>query len=120
MSDFKASVQYDDFKGTVACDKGDNFSVSDFLKGRSLLPAGQYVVGFRVASNSYDKTPVPNVSLVAFLSSGGVGTKITKVHAIEVDISPGDFFALFKRFDLIAMSKAFETDGVTIDGPHYD
>ncbi|MFW7862671.1 hypothetical protein ACOI2J_23215 [Klebsiella pneumoniae] len=38
---FKANTQYNDYKGTVAADRADQDSFSDFLRAKGILKEGE-------------------------------------------------------------------------------
>ena len=42
---FKANTQYNDYKGTVAADRADQDSFSDFLRAKGILKEGEIVKG---------------------------------------------------------------------------
>lgn len=42
---FKASTQYNDYKGTVAADRADQDSFSDFLRAKGILKDDEIVKG---------------------------------------------------------------------------
>ncbi|WP_166507096.1 hypothetical protein [Frigidibacter mobilis] len=48
MPTFEASVQYNDYKGTVAADGADEISMRDFLVAESLASEDERVIGFRL------------------------------------------------------------------------
>lgn len=45
---FKANTQYNDYKGTVAADRADQDSFSDFLRAKGILKEGEIVESPRV------------------------------------------------------------------------
>uniref|UniRef100_UPI00404825F1 hypothetical protein n=1 Tax=Yoonia sp. TaxID=2212373 RepID=UPI00404825F1 len=118
MTTFQASVQYDDFKGEVACDRSDTLSLKDYLLSRNLAKDGEYVIGFRIHSNGVTGDPVTSVSMVIYLSDQPYDEGLKAVRAVDVQMSPGEALSYFKRFDLVA-TNGLDTTGVEVDGPHY-
>ena len=109
MEVFKASVQYNDLKGSAAADRADMTDAAKWLKDNGHI-TDEYVVGismwagenhgthrdpvsvkFLVSSlNGYDNVP-------EMLQSSG---EPIKVREIRLDMNVADFFALFKRFEI--------------------
>lgn len=118
MSTFEASVQYDDFKGEVACDRSDTLSLKNYLMSHKLAADEEYVIGFRIHSNGLTSDPVKSVSMVVYLSGQPYDEGLKKIRAVDVEMTPGEALSYFKRFDLVA-TNGLDTDGVEVDGPHY-
>ena len=54
---FEANVQYNDFTGTVACDRSDQLALKDVLLKQSLIGQDEHVMGFRLSSSGLDGQP---------------------------------------------------------------
>ena len=100
---FKAHVQYDDWKGSVAADGADQEDFSDFLRDNGVLKAGEIVKGisFFSAERFFDVEAY-------ILDQAG------ELRKENVKITLGDFFNKFKRFS-IKMSRNGEFDGQEIE-----
>ncbi|HBQ1077028.1 hypothetical protein [Klebsiella pneumoniae] len=100
---FKASTQYNDFKGTVAADRADQGSFSDFLRARGILKQDEIVKGisFFSAENFFD------VEAYIFDQAG-------ELRRETVKITLTDFFNTFKRFS-IKLSRNGELDDQEIE-----
>ena len=110
MEIFKASVQYNDLKGSAAADRADITDASKWLANNSLINADEYVIGISMwvgENHGSHKDPVS----VKFLVSGLNGyTNIPEmleasgepiqVREIRVDMNVADFLALFKRLEI--------------------
>ena len=120
MSIFKAGVQYNDFKGTVAVDESDNYRIHSMLTERGIVKSDEVVVGFRISAGCVDKGPVTSVSLVAYLSASTFDRGVSEIRAVDIQMTPGEALAYFKRFDLVAVRKDLDVSNVEVDGPHYD
>ncbi|WJI35018.1 hypothetical protein NDO58_11165 [Klebsiella sp. ZYC-1] len=100
---FKASTQYNDYKGTVAADRADQDSFSDFLREQGILKDGEIVKGisFYNAEHFFDVEAY-------ILDQAG------ELRREKVNIALDDFFNKFKRFS-IKMSRDGEFDGQEIE-----
>lgn len=100
---FKASAQYNDWKGTAAADDADDDDFSDYLRGIGKLARNEVVVGISFYS-------APNFTHVnAFISDGG-----ESLRRIRVPIGVAEFFEKFKRFS-IYISRDGRFDGKEIE-----
>ncbi|MCF7698145.1 hypothetical protein [Loktanella sp. M215] len=120
MPTFKAAVQYDDLKGTVAVDESDNHRIHTMLTEQGIARADEILVGFRIGSGCVDKGPVDSVSLVVYLSATTFDRGVSKIRAVDIQMTPGEALAYFKRFDLVAVRKDLDVSSAEVDGPHYD
>ena len=122
MEQFKALVQYNDFKGTVAADMPDRKSVQKLLEGNGLLGENEHVIGINMSvgeSYSIHKDPVYVEFLVIELEAGvkNIPEKINSIgepvplRRIRDDMNIADFLALFKRFQ-VSISNAGDLDNV--------
>lgn len=100
---FKASTQYNDYKGTIAADRADQDSFSDFLREQGILKDGEIVKGisFYNAEHFFDVQAY-------ILDQAG------ELRRENVKITLGDFFNKFKRFS-IKMSRNGEFDDQEIE-----
>jgi len=120
MSTFTASVQYDDFKGTVAADRSDTLSITKHLIALGKAANDERVVAFRITSSGVNNRSVTDVSLVAYLTNSTEFEPAPKaVRAVDISISPGEALAFFKRFDLVAKQDNIDLSETHVDGPHY-
>lgn len=100
---FKASAQYNDWKGTAAADDADQDDFSDYLRSIGKLAEHEIVVGISFYS-------APNFTHInAFISDGQDG-----LRRITVPMSVADFFQKFKRFS-IYISRDGRFDGQDIE-----
>ena len=120
MTTFDAAVQYDDFKGTIAVDESDNYRIHTMLTERELVKADEIVVGFRIGAGSVGSGSVDSVSFVVYLSATTFDRGVSRIRAIDIQMSPGEALSYFKRFDLVAVRKDLDVSGAEVDGPHYD
>lgn len=121
MSTFKAGVQYDDFKGTVAADISDNVALASYLVSLGKAEKDERVVAFRISSGENRGIPVTDVSLVAYLlRSAEFEPAPAAVRAVDVCVTPGEALAFFKRFDLVATQGGLDFSDTQVVGPHYD
>ncbi|MNC50288.1 hypothetical protein D3C75_995210 [compost metagenome] len=104
---FRAGVQYDDFKGTAAADRHDRNDFSTYLKQKGLIHDEEFLVGVEMWSGEVhgpvqDK-PVSVTALITDLKGDideAAQSDRLQVRRVEVEISLGEFFGLFKRFHL--------------------
>jgi hypothetical protein len=124
---FDASVQYNDFTGTVAADNGDNTSAVQWLTDRSLIEEGEIVVGLKYSFwENHGKEIKDTVSLSIFLSSegnlGALREKVDsgsalKVRRIETSMTLPEFSILFKRLEIsLSLTKNRPNTGGLLDG----
>lgn len=121
---FQAGTQYNDFVGTVAADRSDSLDFAEYLRGKGLLRDNEHLVGFEIVFNENSGAAMPNPGIVAYLGQGdGVDAVasqrdrdgIVTLRIVEVDGLPlADFFAYFKRFNVM-----FANKGLNISGAEY-
>ena len=111
MKQFKALVQYNDLKGTVAADIPDRGSAQKLLEGNGLLGENEHVIGISMSvgeNHGNHKDPVYVEFLVIELKAGyknipeminSIGEPIP-LRRIREDMNIADFLALFKRFQV--------------------
>lgn len=118
MSDFVASVQYNDFKGTVAADRSDTESMAQYLAEKGLATDGERVIGYRISFNgNHGKEYEPGVLI--YLQKGSFNNPEKVIRAVEIEMSASKLFSFFKRFSLVLMQDGLDLSNVTVDGPHY-
>lgn len=119
MSDFIASVQYDDFKGTVAADQSDTESMKKYLLEQDQATNDERVIGYRISFNgNHGNEYEPRVLI--YLQKGSFDAPDKIIRAVDIEMSGPKFFSFFKRFSLVLMQDRLDLSNVTVDGPHYD
>lgn len=122
METFKASVQYNDLKGSAAADNADMTDAAMWLKGKGYIN-DEFVVGISMCAGENHGTHEDPVS-VKFLVVELVGYdnipemlnasgEPIPLKEIRVDMNVADFFALFKRFEVTL------SNGGLIEGKTY-
>lgn len=99
---FKASAQYDDWKGSVAADNADTADIYNQLKDQGLLKQNETLHAIEFYSG------VNFILVTAY-----VGNDIKNLRKIDLEMTRDDFFRKFKRFK-IALSQNGELDGQQI------
>lgn len=118
MSYFTASVQYNDFRGTVAADRSDTESMRDYLVDAGLATEEEIVIGYRICfSGNHGHEYEPGV--LVYLQKGAFDDPEKVVRAVDIQMTGPKFFSFFKRFDLVMTRDMLDLSGVTVDGPHY-
>ena len=118
MSDFVASVQYNDLKGTVAADRSDTESMAQYLVGEGLAADDERIIGYRISFNgNHSNEYEPGVLI--YLQKGAFDDPAKVVRAVDIQMTGPKFFSFFKRFDLVMTRDMLDLSGVTVDGPHY-
>ncbi|MGQ5800924.1 hypothetical protein ACUNI4_26170 [Serratia sp. IR-2025] len=101
---FKASTQYNDWKGSAAADDAENDDFSDYLGSIGILNAQETVVGITFQS-------APNfIDIDAFIKDTTTGN----IRRINIPLSVDDFFKKFKRFS-VYISRDGQLDGQDIN-----
>lgn len=115
-----ASVQYNDWKGTAAADSADHASVQSYLKDKGYLGDEAFVVGFRVWFGANHGDVVTTISVRALVADGtgfdNVNAQVTsadvlRLKELNLELPIGEFFGLFKRFNLVLTSRDLGLDG---------
>ncbi|MNP28563.1 hypothetical protein D3C76_1215330 [compost metagenome] len=86
---FKAAVQYDDWKGSVAADSADQEDFSDLLRDKGILKEGELVK----AISFYSGQRFLNIE--AFVTDDEYGLKRERI-----EMTYEEFFKTFKRFSM--------------------
>lgn len=119
MPGFIASVQYDDFKGTVAADMSDTESMGDYLVGLGVAEADERVIGYRISfGGNHGNELEPGV--LVYLQKGSFDAPATVVRAVDIQVPASKFFSFFKRFSLVLMRDRLDLSNITVNGPHYE
>lgn len=118
MEIFKAGVQYNDYKGTVAADRSDTKSLSDHLVKMGLCSQDERVVAIRTGFGGNDGHEI-SPSFVFYLQEGSHDDPANVIRAIDVKMPFATFFSFFKRFDMVMTIDGDTFDGIDVDGPHY-
>lgn len=107
---FKASVQYDDLKGTSAADRADQRGANEWLEKKGLKQPDEFLLGVELwigENHGVHKDPVhvhfllvtsaeyENVKSMLESTQGPVD-----VRRVSEDMPISDFLALFKRFSV--------------------
>lgn len=119
MSDFVASVQYNDFKGSVAADRSDTESMKEYLVEQGHATNDERVIGYRISFNgNHGNEYEPGVLI--YLQKGSFDEPDKIIRAVHIIMSGPKFFSFFKRFSLVLMKDGLDLSNVTVDGPQYD
>lgn len=99
---FTASVQFNDYKGTVALDRSDSLVLSDKLKDSGLLRDGELVAAIRLNIGENHGDEIETVAVVAYVLEADCFVEAPEVvRAVETEMRWAEFFSFFKRFDLV-------------------
>ncbi len=107
---FKASVQYNDMKGSSAADKSDMNTASKWLQDNGKMNDDEFIVGISMyvgENHGSHRDPISVTFLISELSGydnipemlEASGDTI-KVRKVSEQMNITDFFALFKRFNV--------------------
>jgi len=123
---FKASVQYNDWKGSSAADSADNNGPSDWLREKGHINDDEFLLGVKMfagENHGVHEDPVHVEFLIATPSDfenvkamieGSAGP--VEVRSVRIAMELSKFFGLFKRFD-VALSRGSMLEGLEY---HYD
>ncbi|WP_339490624.1 hypothetical protein [Pseudomonas rhizophila] len=110
QENFHASVQYGDFKGTVAADRHDQNDIGEYVRTRGLINQGEFLVGIEAyATELMGKPQVTDVDVTVLVTQfegydsaqeAVDSNKPIKVRKIKLEMTVVEFFTLFKRFNL--------------------
>ncbi|MGL6370567.1 hypothetical protein ACSZNB_13430 [Aeromonas hydrophila] len=110
METFKASVQYNDLKGTVAADEATHHDATSWLRKHQHISNYEFVVGISVwigENHGEHKDPVRVKFLITDLKGytnipemlNGESDNL-EVKILRFDFGIAEFLALFKRLEL--------------------
>jgi len=109
---FKAGVQYDDYKGSVACDDNDLTTLKSELRKFFGLDKSATIVGIKVIANYEIRTSdIDNFSIIILTPENddydekNSNNLEVNVRKFSKEISIQNFFKLFKRFQITLSSK---------------
>ncbi|QGM48265.1 hypothetical protein [Methylocystis heyeri] len=108
MSRYHASVHYNDWKGSAAADNADLRGLHALLSERRLISRNEVVVRFK-ANVWIHHTQALYFSVSADVSEqSAVENAALKVRKVDIsELSPIQFFGLFKRFEIALEHKDF-------------
>lgn len=92
----KASVQYNDYRGTAAADKSDHFYLNDFLKGKGIDVNKYNCIG----AEFYSGDSLSFACRFLCVDNQSNDEKIMRI-GFESKMSFEEFFSLFKRFNVV-------------------
>ncbi|WP_329839693.1 hypothetical protein [Stenotrophomonas geniculata] len=112
---FSASAQYNDFVGSAAADRADLSAADNWLKKTGLINHGELLVGYEMyvspglsgasgtitISTSFLLATTDEFDSFADRVKSGGNISLRKVTR---DLSPVEFFSLFKRFSVTLSS----------------
>lgn len=110
MDTFKASVQYNDMKGSSAADRADKEDAAKWLKDNGLISEEEFIVGVKMwAGENHGSHNDPvyvtffvtslkgHRDLPSLLADSG---DVIEARRVRVDMNLVDFFGLFKRLEI--------------------
>ncbi len=109
----KASVQYNDFKGTAAADISDFSNLNDFLKDRGIDTERYNAIGASFYAG-YSDFFLASIICVDKEQSTEEKEYIVKI-GFEKKLTKDDFFDLFKRFNVIISQSFSGYENMEID-----
>lgn len=111
---FRASVQYDDLKGTSSADRADQIDAREWLKEKGLVEDDEFLLGIDFYAGESDGVHKDPVYVRFFLVRSGNYEDVQamlaeergpiEVRRVSQDMSLADFFALFKRLSICLSS----------------
>jgi len=124
MTQFKASVQYGDFKGTAAADNADgDHGLNDFIKGKGLIQDGEFLIAASLWVGDSAGGKLGHTYIHAHLFNHGESNHDTvkaaldamdgpiPVRAVDVEVTPEQFISFFKRFSVVLTRPSLHLDG---------
>ncbi|WP_260291948.1 hypothetical protein [Sedimenticola hydrogenitrophicus] len=123
---FKASVQYNDWKGSSAADSADQKGPSTWLKENGHINDGEFLLGVKMfagENHGVHEDPVfvefliatsGNFENIKTMIEGSAGP--IEVRRVRIDMDLSQFIGLFKRFD-VTLSRNSMLEGLEY---HYD
>jgi hypothetical protein len=126
MQNFRASVQYNDLKGSVAADNADMNYARKWLLERGHIQQSECLIGISMSIGENHGVHTDPV-YVTFLISELKGyqnipemiqdsNEPLQVKKISIDMNVTEFFALFKRFEVTLSSNGLlEGRAITTD-----
>lgn len=114
---FRASVQYDDFRGTAAADRGDNNDLLSHFREQGYVSEKDVLVAIEFRSGENHGGPVKEMSVTltvadlqnyTTLDNFLADPKRPPLRSINVDMTNDEFFGLFKRFNVVLAHNGYE------------
>jgi hypothetical protein len=106
MQTFKASVQYNDWKGTAAADGADSLAVHEYLETKGLIQPGEFLIATSlwvgegsVFARAYLFNGPEDVEGMQKALAAITGSIPVREVALELKLD--EFLGLFKRFDVM-------------------
>jgi hypothetical protein len=120
VENFRASVQYNDFKGSAAADRADQDDVSSWLEKNGLKLDGEFLLGISFfAGENHGKHEDP-IFVEFLLATPGDHDSVKAmidahngpvfVRRVKTDMPIAQFFGFFKRFS-VSLSSHGMLDG---------
>lgn len=117
---FKASVQYGDWEGTAAADGAHASSLHEYLTRKKLIEEDEFVIAASLYTGEGD---FASINAIVFKGQDGTAVKAAidandgplQVRRVRIEITPKEFLALFKRFDVILTRRGLELEGREYD-----
>jgi hypothetical protein len=116
METFKANTHYVDWKGTVSADDAHPHSVHEFLNGKGLIQAGEFLLS--VSFFSTEKSFFVNALV---LEGAGDYDEVEKylaghegpipVREVKVELTAEEFLDLFKEFNVVLTWQGLKLEG---------
>jgi len=107
---FRASVQYNDWKGSSAADDADKNDASDWLKANGHIQDGEFLLGIKMFAGENHGTHEDPVFVEFLITTSGDYENVKamidasngpiEVRSVRVEMALTEFFGLFKRFDV--------------------
>lgn len=112
---FRASAQYDDWKGTIAADDHDHAPITKYLQDHQLIQDDERLVAISVWSGDLNHVhQETSISVSAFVIEAPTMDEAkslvmsgNSVKEIQIKMQPSEFFYLFKRFEICFSRKGF-------------
>ncbi|MEX0343748.1 MAG: hypothetical protein AB3N20_02420 [Rhizobiaceae bacterium] len=117
MKRFRASVQYNDYVGTAAADRGDNEDIFSLFTDKGYVKENELPFAIEIWSGENHGGPADELSVsltVVDLSKHGTldeylnDQKRPPLRTINTKMSNNDFFGLFKRFSVVLLNKGYD------------
>jgi hypothetical protein len=116
MQRFHASVQYDDWVGSVAADNSDAGSLRAWMEARGGIPTDEVLVGFDVFVGEKIPGRAAEARVSAYLMSVEAtnslqASDVPTVNEVSFSLTPEEFHSVFKRFALTLTTRHLKLDG---------
>lgn len=123
MTDFKASVQYGDWKGTAAADNADQgWSLDEYLEKKGLKQANEFLIATSLWVGENHVGKLGSLQVRALLYAGHVTFDTVKValaadsgsipvRIVDIELNLEQYIGLFKRFDVMLTRRGLGLEG---------